>query len=37
MVLVVDDLITSGRTMRLAVEAIRTAGAAVFGFAFSGV
>ena len=36
MVLVVDDLITSGRTMRLAVEAIRAAGVAAFGFAFSG-
>jgi predicted amidophosphoribosyltransferase len=35
-VLVIDDLITSGRTMRLAVEAIRAAGVAAFGFAFSG-
>jgi predicted amidophosphoribosyltransferase len=37
MVLVVDDLVTTGRTMRLAVEAIRAAGVAAFGFGFSGV
>jgi orotate phosphoribosyltransferase len=36
MVLIVDDLITTGRTMRLSVEAIRAAGVAGFGFAFSG-
>jgi hypothetical protein len=36
MVLVVDDLVTSGRTMRHSIEAIRQAGAAAFGFAFSG-
>ncbi len=32
MVLVVDDLITSGRTMRRALEAIQAAGVAGFGF-----
>jgi orotate phosphoribosyltransferase len=37
MVLVVDDLITTGRTMRLSIEAIRAAGVAAFGFEFSGV
>jgi predicted amidophosphoribosyltransferase len=37
MVLIVDDLITSGRTMRLSVEAIRAAAVAGFGFGFSGV
>ena len=37
MVLIVDDLVTSGRTMRLSVEAIRAAGVAAFGFGFSGV
>jgi orotate phosphoribosyltransferase len=37
MVWIVDDPITSGRTMRLAVEAIRGAGVAAFGFGFSGV
>ena len=36
MVLVVDDLITSGKTMRLSIGAIRSAGAAAFGFAYSG-
>ena len=36
MVLVVDDLCTSGRTMRYSIEAIRAAGAAAFGFAYSG-
>jgi orotate phosphoribosyltransferase len=35
-VLVVDDLVTSGRTMRHSIDAIRQAGAAAFGFAFSG-
>jgi orotate phosphoribosyltransferase len=29
---VVGDLVTSGRTVRLSVEAIRTAGVAAFGF-----
>lgn len=37
MVVIVDDLITTGRTMRLSVEAIRAAGVAAFGFGFSGV
>ena len=37
MVLVVDDLATTGRTLRLSLEAIRTAGIPAFGFAFSGV
>jgi adenine/guanine phosphoribosyltransferase-like PRPP-binding protein len=36
LVLIVDDLCTSGRTMRHSIEAIRKAGAAAFGFAFSG-
>jgi Phosphoribosyl transferase domain len=36
-VLVVDDLITTGRTMRLSLEAIRGGGVAAFGFGFSGV
>jgi Phosphoribosyl transferase domain len=36
MVVIVDDLVTSGRTMRLSIEAIRSAGVAAFGFAFSG-
>ena len=36
MVLIVDDLCTSGRTMRHSIEAVRTAGAAAFGFAYSG-
>ena len=37
MVVIVDDLVTTGRTMRLSVEAIRAAGVAAFGFGFSGV
>jgi len=37
MVSVVDNRVTSGRTMRLSSEAIRAAGVAAFGFAFSGV
>jgi orotate phosphoribosyltransferase len=37
MVLVVDDLVTSGRTMRLSVETIRAAGVVAFGFGSSGV
>jgi orotate phosphoribosyltransferase len=36
MVVVVGDLVTSGRTMRLSVEAIRAAGVAALGFAASG-
>jgi hypothetical protein len=36
MVLVTDDLITSGRTMRLSIEAIQAAGVAAFGFGYSG-
>jgi adenine/guanine phosphoribosyltransferase-like PRPP-binding protein len=36
MVVIVDDLVTSGRTMRLSIEAIRAAGTAAFGFGFSG-
>jgi predicted amidophosphoribosyltransferase len=35
-VIVVDDLITSGTTMRLALEALRNAGVTAFGFAFAG-
>lgn len=34
--LVVDDLITSGTTMRLSLEAIRQAGACAFGFTYAG-
>jgi hypothetical protein len=37
MVLIVDDLATTGRTLRLSLEAIRGAGIPAFGFAFSGV
>ncbi len=37
MVVIVDDLVTTGRTMRLSVEALRAAGVAAFGFGFSGV
>jgi hypothetical protein len=37
MVMVGDDLVTSGRIMRLTVEAIRAAGVAASGFAFSRV
>jgi hypothetical protein len=36
MVLVLDDLVTSGRTMRLSIEAINRAGCAAFGFGYSG-
>jgi adenine/guanine phosphoribosyltransferase-like PRPP-binding protein len=36
MVLIIDDLVTSGRTMRLSVNAIQAAGVAAFGFAYSG-
>jgi predicted amidophosphoribosyltransferase len=34
--LVVDDMMTSGTTMRLALEALRTAGSPAFGFAYVG-
>jgi hypothetical protein len=37
MVLVVDDLATTGRTLRLSLQAIRGAGVPAFGFAVSGV
>ncbi len=37
LVLVVDDLVTSGATMRRSLEAIRAAGVAAFGFGYSGV
>jgi Phosphoribosyl transferase domain len=36
MVVIVDDLVTTGATMRRSLEAIRAAGVAAFGFAFSG-
>jgi predicted amidophosphoribosyltransferase len=36
-VLVVDDVVTTGATMRRSLEAIRAAGMAAFGFGFSGV
>jgi adenine/guanine phosphoribosyltransferase-like PRPP-binding protein len=35
-VIVLDDLISSGRTMELSLEAIRQAGVMAFGMAFSG-
>jgi predicted amidophosphoribosyltransferase len=35
-VIVVDDLITSGATMRLSLAAIRAAGSMAFGFAYAG-
>jgi predicted amidophosphoribosyltransferase len=35
-ILVVDDLVTSGRTMQLSLEALRQASVAAFGFAFCG-
>ena len=34
--IVVDDLVTSGATMRLSLEALRAAGVMAFGFAYSG-
>jgi hypothetical protein len=34
--LVIDDMLTSGTTMRLALEALRTAGVPGFGFAYVG-
>ncbi len=37
LIVVVDDLATSGTTLRLGVEAIRGAGLMAFGFAYSGV
>ena len=36
MVLVIDDLCTSGTTMRLALTSIRAAGIPAFGFCYSG-
>ena len=36
LIMVLDDLVTSGRTMRLLIQAINTAGVAAFGFGFSG-
>jgi hypothetical protein len=36
MIVVIDDLVTSGATMRRSLEAIRAAGFMAFGFAFSG-
>jgi orotate phosphoribosyltransferase len=36
MILVLDDLATSGVTMRRSLEAIRNAGVAAFGFAYNG-
>jgi hypothetical protein len=36
MILVADDLATSGTTMRLSLKAIRATGTAAFGFAYSG-
>jgi hypothetical protein len=36
MIVVVDDLITSGRSMGLSIEAIQAAGVAAFGFGYSG-
>jgi len=35
-VIVLDDLISSGRTMQLSLEAIRQAGIMALGMAFSG-
>jgi predicted amidophosphoribosyltransferase len=32
MVVIVDDLVTTGATMRRSLEAIRAAGVAAFGF-----
>jgi hypothetical protein len=37
LIVVVDDLATSGTTLRLALEAIRGAGLMAFGFGYSGV
>jgi predicted amidophosphoribosyltransferase len=37
MAIVVDDICTTGATMRRSLEAIRTAGVTAFGFGFSGV
>ena len=36
LVVIVDDLCTSGRTMRNSIEAIQRAGVAAFGFCYSG-
>jgi hypothetical protein len=35
MILVVDDLVTSGTTMRLSLTAIRSAGVPAFGFSYA--
>jgi len=35
-VIVVDDIITSGTTMKLSLDALRAAGIAAFGFAYAG-
>jgi hypothetical protein len=37
MIVIVDDLVTTGATMRRSLEAIRSAGVAAFAFGFSGV
>jgi predicted amidophosphoribosyltransferase len=37
MVVIVDDLVTTGATMRRSLAAIRAAGVAAFGFGYSGV
>jgi predicted amidophosphoribosyltransferase len=37
MVVIVDDLVTTGATVRRSLEAIRSAGLAAFAFGFSGV
>ena len=34
--IVIDDLLTSGATMRLSLDALRQAGAVAFGFAYGG-
>jgi hypothetical protein len=36
MVLIVDDLVTTGSSMRRSISAVRALGVAAFGFAFSG-
>jgi adenine/guanine phosphoribosyltransferase-like PRPP-binding protein len=36
-ILVIDDLVTSGRTMKLSLAACRGAGVPAFGFGYSGV
>jgi orotate phosphoribosyltransferase len=37
LVLIVDDLATTGRALRLSLSAVRGAGVPGFAFAFSGV